>query len=222
MAKFLNVPPTQSLKHYHLALRKVKKTIKGVSGRANAGILAATLLLGYFEVWSSDHEKWCKHLLGSRLVLKEIRFPEMTRAYLSARRTKREKLEEMVGQRMGNPFAAQEEAPEDELYRLQDPDLAFVSQICGTRLAFEPQSSAESISILSYNDKDIEKYEQLADLFWWYCKMDTYQSVLSGTKPFMEYEWWTQVAPRAPMARVDAMYVCRMSTLGRYSNNRPR
>lgn len=30
-------------------------------------------------------------------------------------------------------------------------------------------------------EKDIDLYETLSDLFWWYCKMDVYQSVLGGT-----------------------------------------
>lgn len=30
--------------------------------------------------------------------------------------------------------------------------------------------------------KDIENYEILRDLFWWYAKMDVYQSMLGGTK----------------------------------------
>jgi hypothetical protein len=31
-------------------------------------------------------------------------------------------------------------------------------------------------------DKDIETYDILRDLFWWYAKMDVYQSMLGGTK----------------------------------------
>ena len=31
-------------------------------------------------------------------------------------------------------------------------------------------------------EKDMEKYERFSDLYWWYCKMDVYQSVLGGTK----------------------------------------
>lgn len=31
-------------------------------------------------------------------------------------------------------------------------------------------------------DKDVETYENLSDMYWWYCKMDTYQSILGGQK----------------------------------------
>ena len=31
--------------------------------------------------------------------------------------------------------------------------------------------------------KDVETYEKLSDLIWWYGKMDVYQSILGGTRP---------------------------------------
>ena len=32
------------------------------------------------------------------------------------------------------------------------------------------------------SDQDAENYDNVRDLFWWYCKMDVYQSMLGGTK----------------------------------------
>jgi hypothetical protein len=34
----------------------------------------------------------------------------------------------------------------------------------------------------SPTEKDIEKFENLRDLYWWYCKMDVYQTLIGGTK----------------------------------------
>jgi hypothetical protein len=34
-----------------------------------------------------------------------------------------------------------------------------------------------------YTERDIETYESLSDLYWWFCKMDVYQSILGGTRP---------------------------------------
>lgn len=31
-------------------------------------------------------------------------------------------------------------------------------------------------------ERDIDQYENVRDLYWWYCKMDVYQSMLGGTK----------------------------------------
>ena len=211
MAKYDNTPPTAALRHYHRALTRVKKNIRGVSRRTHPATLAATLLLGYFEVWSSDHEKWCKHLMGSRLLLKEIPFPEMTRAFLAAKQQKRRRLEALVAQQMANPFLHVEDSPEQELHSLQDPDVDFIREISGKqRLAYELAPRFDDMGeghdgILNYTDSEIESYQQLSDLFWWYAKMDTYQSVLSGTKPFMDYDLWTQVQPRGPLGRIDSM-----------------
>lgn len=72
-------------------------------------------------------------------------------------------------------------------------------------------------------EKDIDRYENLRDLFWWYCKMDVYQTILGGTKLLyvvidvmkverdvtddssMDYEHWTQCPPRAPASKLDSM-----------------
>jgi hypothetical protein len=44
----------------------------------------------------------------------------------------------------------------------------------------EHQPSDERRSPVS--DKEIERYDIICDLFWWYCKMDVYQSILGGTR----------------------------------------
>lgn len=205
VATYHGVPPTDALRHYHLALRKVKRAIRGVNKRTSVATLAATLLLGYFEVWSSDHDKWCKHLMGSRLILKEVNFPEMTRAYLAARDNKRKRFQEVIAQQKANPFLQSDDTPEQELYRFQDADFQFVRELAGGPLAFEFKDSNLPHTILTYTDNEMESYEQLADLYWWYAKMDAYQSVLSGASPLMDFRLWTQVPPRAPIGRIDAM-----------------
>ncbi|RYP48387.1 hypothetical protein DL769_011204 [Monosporascus sp. CRB-8-3] len=44
--------------------------------------------------------------------------------------------------------------------------------------------------------KDIETYERLSDLFWWYAKMDVYQSILGGTRLFVRQEHrWGDLMP---------------------------
>ncbi|KKY34136.1 putative c6 finger domain-containing protein [Diaporthe ampelina] len=43
----------------------------------------------------------------------------------------------------------------------------------------------------------------MMDLYWWFCKMDVYQSTLGASKLFMEFDLWTQCPPRAPINRID-------------------
>ncbi|KAM0325509.1 hypothetical protein ACHAQA_007496 [Verticillium albo-atrum] len=92
---------------------------------------------------------------------------------------------------------------DSEKHDLDDIDLGFLSEITGQNVNYE---EGTTLSGLYYTDRDIEQYEHLRDLFWWYSKMDVYQGLLSGGKPFMEYEHWTQCPPRAPMGRLEAIY----------------
>ncbi len=76
------MPPTASLKHYHLALRRIARNVSRPNRRAQPSNLAATLVLAFYEVWNSDHDKWSRHLLGARLIIKEIPYAEMTRTMM--------------------------------------------------------------------------------------------------------------------------------------------
>jgi hypothetical protein len=117
----------------------------------------------------------------------------------------------------------------DPLYH--DWDLVDVSLLCvltgrniaSDELGFVPsEHSKYPRSPGKLTEKDIDLYETLSDLYWWYCKMDVYQSVLGGTRLLsvhcihdegitpltrssMDYNLWTQCPPRAPMGRSDAM-----------------
>ncbi|KAG6366397.1 hypothetical protein INS49_000574 [Diaporthe citri] len=46
----------------------------------------------------------------------------------------------------------------------------------------------------------------MMDLYWWFCKMDVYQSTLGASKLFMELDLWTQCPPRAPINRINQVY----------------
>ncbi|KAH8681396.1 hypothetical protein BX600DRAFT_505090 [Xylariales sp. PMI_506] len=234
IAKLQLVPPTASLKHYHLALRRIARNIGRPSKRAEPSNLAATLLLAYYEVWNSDHEKWSKHLLGARLIIKDIPFPEMTRTMMDIKRRLRQQREQEERERQENAasdsaddgpmtsfgvydhlhsHADTTHAESEHLYADWDMiDVPLLREITGQPISYEylgmiPEEVSGYPRIRGqFTEKDKNTYEQLSDLFWWYAKMDVYQSVLGGTKLFMEYRLWTQCAPRAPMGRLDAVY----------------
>ncbi|KAI0478787.1 hypothetical protein GGR56DRAFT_689771 [Xylariaceae sp. FL0804] len=226
IAKLQGVPPTASLKHYHLALRRIAKNVTRPARRAQATNLAATLLLAFYEVWNSDHDKWSRHLLGARWIIKEIPLAEMTSAIMGMkRRQRRREMEQSHMEAFGHFVPSEEPGP---LYKDWDMiDVQFLSSITGRQLSYEDfgmlpeEMGSHGRSSNIYTERDMEKYEQLSDLFWWYCKMDVYQSILGGTRPFMEYEKWTQCPPRAPLGRLDATYGTYdhlMLLLGRLAN----
>lgn len=211
IAKLQQTPATAALKHYHWSIRRIAKNVKSPLKRSKLSTLAATLLLGYFEVWSSDHMKWCSHLFGARLLFKEIPMRDMSRVCLPVKRIKG-----LAGAGPGKESS--------------DLDYHLLSIITGTLVSAEDYGLQDGQPLdercLYTTDRDVEQYDILRDLFWWYGKMDVYQSILGGTKLLydgplgcnppadalltsarysMEYEAWTQCPPRAPLSNFNAM-----------------
>jgi hypothetical protein len=171
MAKLQGLPPTAAMKHYHLSLRRLAKNYQSVNRRTQPATLAATLLLGFYEVWNSDHDKWCKHMWGGRAVIKDIPFAQMTRDVLAYRQRQKE-LEVLSHQCNDFCFASHGDLS-------QNPDAVdteLLYQITGQRVDYSTGRPAR------LTERDVETYEQLRDLYWWYCKMDVYQSFLGGTR----------------------------------------
>ncbi|KAF5001757.1 hypothetical protein FGRMN_824 [Fusarium graminum] len=93
--------------------------------------------------------------------------------------------------------------------KLNDLDYDLLRAISGQNITAEYYGLGESQGIdlsSKVTDRDIEHYENVRDLFWWYCKMDVYQSMLAGTRLFMNYEAWSQCPPRAPISKLEAIY----------------
>lgn len=193
IAKLQGAPPTASLRHYHLALRRIAKNVGRTGRRAQPANLAATLLLAFYEVWNSDHEKWSKHLLGARWIFREIPLAEMTRSMMAMKTEQRNRREqELKFQQTQGGFAGLN--PQEEqytgLYRDWDEiDVDLLRIITGKNLTYDefgmiPEDfSAYTRPKKKITLKDVETYEKLSDLFWWYGKMDVYQSILGGTRP---------------------------------------
>ncbi|KAL8298386.1 hypothetical protein RB600_003080 [Gaeumannomyces tritici] len=203
MAMLQGVPATVSMKHYHLSLRRIARNYRSPIKRATPATLAATLLLGFYEVWNSDHEKWCKHLYGARTLLKEIPIQAMTKAATAYKR------DQDIAAQAKVPYGGNGTIAQDFRNSIIDTDL--LSRLTGLPVDYEAYGQAEHPDDRLWRqnmstEKDMENYEQIVDLFWWYCKMDVYQSILGGTLLLMDYKLWTQVAPRSPIGRIDAIY----------------
>ena len=74
IATLQNEPITASLRHYAFALRRVAKSVGLPHRRQKIEVLAAALLLAFYESWSSDHGKWINHLLGASQVRPHFRW----------------------------------------------------------------------------------------------------------------------------------------------------
>ncbi|KAK6699477.1 hypothetical protein SNK03_012222 [Fusarium graminearum] len=206
IAKLQNIPATAAMKHYHLAIRRIARNVNTPLRRTQPATIAATLLLSYFEVWSSDHTKWCNHLLGARILFSEIPLRNMSKKFLPVKRFKQAEKDAQNQNQMDSFFPGLSIPSQSEL---NDHDYDLLQAISGQNITAEDYGLGENQGIDlsdSVTDRDIEHYENVRDLFWWYCKMDVYQSMLAGTRLFMNYESWSQCPPRAPISKLEAIY----------------
>ena len=185
VAMLQKVPATAAMKNYHYAIRRVAKNVKSAGKRTHLATVASSLLLAYFEVWSSDHNKWCNHLFGSSILFKEIPLGDMTRAIVPLKRRRRRQLEKERVQPF-DPLYSASSVPVVN-HDLDDLDVDLLSQLTGKALTLEDYGQPHDQPAIAgprkfYTDRDIENYEHLRDLYWWYAKMDVYQSILGGTK----------------------------------------
>lgn len=67
-------------------------------------------------------------------------------------------------------------------------DVPLLSAITGRDISYDElgmvpeERSQYRRSRTTQTERDMERYQQMSDLYWWYCKMDVYQSILGGTQ----------------------------------------
>lgn len=223
-------PQTVSLKHYHYALKRVGSAVSLPTRRQQYGTLAATLLLGYYEVVAADHTKWNSHVAGSAQLVREIDYAGLARDLRAHRRRMRGHMIQANWWLANSPHAVSGDDPFAEKEASIDQD--FIGTIFGRAINYDEYRQVENGSSQPYQkhftQRDIENFRIQCDLYWWYCKQDTIQSIISGnqlllvlyTQLFnsislskmltiptsMPYYRWAQCPPRAGMGRLDAVY----------------
>jgi hypothetical protein len=170
------------MKQYHLSIRRLANNVSNPAGRTRISTLAATLLLGYFEVYQSEHASWCNHLFGASILLGEMPIADMTRRCLAAKRL-RSSSQLADDFDPTDPFSFTQPPPTK---RPDELDYELLSELSGTQVTPDQYGLIDGQpvddAILSATDRDIENYEILRDLLWWYNKLDVYQSFLGGSK----------------------------------------
>lgn len=181
MAEYQGQTATVSMLHYHLSIRRSAKNYQKPDRLTQPATLAAVLLLGFYEVWTTNHEKWCSHMLGASAIIKETRFREMSRRVWEIHQ---HRYQEWLKFQAQDPFAAFMPQTGHPSHELAEIDLDLVRSLTGQPVYFMGgvDSPSWNSTQRSHSDKDLENYEHLADLYWWFCKMDVYQATLGGSK----------------------------------------
>ncbi|KAK3074938.1 hypothetical protein LTS18_014135, partial [Coniosporium uncinatum] len=179
IAKLQGASITPSYKHYAYALKRIHHAVGHQKKRHLPTTLAATLLLGFYEVMTADHLKWSSHLIGAKQLLVETDYPGMTR---EIRRMQAET----------DQFSPYEMAPpQDGTYFNQDSnaiDEVIVSTLIGRELRYDEfghvvvDMSGKPLFSSMPQQLDLSRYELYQDLFWWYARQDAYQSIISGNR----------------------------------------
>jgi len=118
---------------------------------------------------------------GARAILKELPLFAMTMEMVRFKRAQRKKLQEQLTQSFDSYLPRNESMEAD----VDSVSTALLTQLSGQTVDYGQQGAdlhahgAETTRELT--ERDIETYELVSDLFWWYCKMDIYQSILGGT-----------------------------------------
>lgn len=181
MAELAGDSPTASWLHYGLCIRRNAKNYQSSRRRAQPASLATTLLLAFYEVWISNHEKWCTHMIGARHIIGETPFRQMSMQVWAIHQ---QRLQQWAALQAQNPFGGFVPTSDFPNHELAEVDLDLVSGLTGRPVYFVEGADLASIQTRSRHctDRDLENYEQMADLYWWFCKMDVYQATLGGSK----------------------------------------
>lgn len=187
--KLQGVPSTASYKHYALSLRRVARSVSLHSRRGHPATLAASMLLAFYECWSADHQKWSNHLFGAKQLVKEIDFAGLT-SYI---RNKKAQQQQEAAQRYQHAAQHGLEYEFDglglETQRSDDVDENLIGVLMGRKVTYDQygqiidESRSQNTWSKEYTERDLVIYETQRDLFWWFCKQDTYQAILGGGRP---------------------------------------
>jgi hypothetical protein len=175
IARLQNASTTPSLLHYGWASKSVFNSLNDPAKRRQPTTIAATLLLGFYEIMTADHMKWNMHLTGAMQLFVETDFAHMAREF---RRMKSQHATNFPLVGTGNSALRQAEA----LDQTFDVDDRVVSFLVGREVRYDDHGSVQEVAQPPRPSAglDLAKYELLKDLYWWYCKQDVYQSIVSG------------------------------------------
>jgi|TARA_R110002003_G_scaffold193_11_gene15005 hypothetical protein len=186
IARLQGASITPSFKHYAYSLKRLGRNLGNPKKRLSTSTIATSMLLAYYEVWTAEHVKWSTHLVGAAQLLTELDFRSLTR---EARRLKAAQTAEERQFPYQNPDMLIDQKYFEQ--RLKEsammPDASLVSTIVGKKINYDEFGMVIEENGSRYEKKtslperlDVQNFETLQDLYWWYARNDAYQSIISG------------------------------------------
>ncbi|KAJ8611840.1 hypothetical protein MRB53_037753 [Persea americana] len=151
------------------------------------------MLLGYYEVTTADHMKWSTHLAGSKQLLSELNFTSMVKRLRQNRREQRLRLQTPSNMTLLDVGMLH---PRDKADTVLDIDEGIISRLIGREVRYDEHGSVEDPLAPTV---DLDKFDALRDLFWWYCKQDAFQALIGGNALLLDISRWTDCPPRSTL-----------------------
>lgn len=185
IAKLTGASTTPSIKHYAYALKRTHSSLDHPVKRHSVPVIAASSLLGLYELWCADHVKWNSHLAGARQLVVETDYTGMSKQLrrLKMEHTARQQQQSSFQYQPGDfPMTSGWSAQDALLDQVYDIDSHVVSMLAGQSVNYEEHGHVIKEHEVNEppQELDIPRFEILKDLFWLYCKQDVYQSLISG------------------------------------------
>ncbi|KAL1987300.1 hypothetical protein VTN96DRAFT_4328 [Rasamsonia emersonii] len=215
IATLQQAPLIITLKHYHYALRRIGKAVGLPLQRKQVSTLGATLLLAFYEVMAAEHSKWNSHVAGAAQLIKEIDFAGITRDLRAHRRNVKAQRNQMAQTDpwWGYGDFSKNRLSEDDPFAEKEADIneELIGALIGKAVNYDRFGQIESEGQRlggkkHFTRKDIENFRIQCDLYWWYCKQDLFQSMISGNPLYLPFDRWGQCPPRGGLGRLDALY----------------
>jgi len=183
IARLTGASTTPSYKHYAYALKRIHASLSDPGKRNSVPVLAASLLLAVYELWSADHVKWNSHLAGAAQLLAEIDFRS---TYKRFRQVKADQI--AMFQRQQSHSQTKHSPSFDarlwsEISQIPDTDSGLVSILTGRVVNYDEYGHVENEDNSRGSEPsalDIPRFEMQKDLFWWFVKQDVVQCLVSG------------------------------------------
>jgi hypothetical protein len=167
-------------------LKRLGRSLGNPKKRHSISTLATSLLLAHYEVWTAEHIKWSTHLTGAAQLLAELDFRSLTR---EARRLKAAQIAQERRFPYQNPEMLIDQRQFNHRLEQSDmmPDERLVSTIVGNKVSYddfgmvlEESGARHDTGQQPPRKLDLTSYEIMQDLYWWYCRHDAFQCMISS------------------------------------------
>ena len=177
IARLTGASPTPSMQHYAWAIKRIHNCVGDEKKRFKLTTIAATMLLGFYEIMTADHMKWNAHLAGSKQLFVDTDFSTMSKQF---RRLKIEREERRRQSKRRQSTSSRIREQDGILDQIHDVDERMISELAGREVRYDSHGQIMTPKNTIPAPLDLSKFEILKDLYWWYLKQDVYQSIVSG------------------------------------------